>query len=362
MQSQQRISSSGIQPSKLSAEPVLQLEGLEKIFRSGRRSVKAVSDFNLTIARGEVVGLVGESGSGKSTVARLVAQLHTPTRGTIRLNGQTLPARPSSKALLEYRRKVQMIFQDPFSSLNPTHTVGYALSRPLEIHGLSRGRDTAPKVRALLERVGLSPGAMYEQKFPHELSGGQRQRVGIARALAVQPALILADEPTSMLDVSIRLDIMNLMLDLRDQEGLSYLFITHDLAGARYMSDRVAVMYAGNLVEIGGSAELIGSPAHPYTRLLKSAAPKPESGLEPDRVEARGEVPDLTQLPPGCPFEPRCPYARAECRAGLPRLVEVARVHEGHSHEARCVLYYPELGAPGIPGERVGPSSVKAVS
>ena len=214
-----------------SSEPVLQLEGLEKGFRSGRRSVKAVTDFNLEIKRGEVVGLVGESGSGKSTVARLVAQLHQPTSGTIRLNGQPLPARPTGRALLEYRRKVQMIFQDPFMSLNPTHTVGYALSRPLEIHGLARGRDTAPAVLALLERVGLAPASMWTQKFPHELSGGQRQRVGIARALAVQPALILADEPTSMLDVSIRLDIMNLMLDLRDQEGLSYLFITHDLAG-----------------------------------------------------------------------------------------------------------------------------------
>ncbi len=342
------------------SEPVLRLEGLEKVFRSGRagRTVKAVTDFNLTIARGEVVGLVGESGSGKSTVARLVAQLHQPTRGTIRLDGQALPPRPGARALLAYRRKVQMIFQDPFSSLNPTHTVGYALSRPLEIHGLVRGRQTASAVRTLLERVGLSPSASFEHKFPHELSGGQRQRVGIARALAVQPELILADEPTSMLDVSIRLDIMNLMLDLRDQEGLSYLFITHDLAGARYMSDRVAVMYAGHLVEIGPSAGLIGSPAHPYTRLLKSAAPKPESGLEPDRVEARGEVPDLTHLPPGCPFEPRCLHARAECRTGLPRLVEVAP-----GHEARCVLYYPELGSPGIPPDvNVRPAGSGAVA
>jgi peptide/nickel transport system ATP-binding protein len=343
------------------SEPVLRLKGLEKVFRAGRarRSVKAVTDFDLTIKRGEVVGLVGESGSGKSTVARLVAQLHRPTKGTIHLDGQVLPERPSARALLAYRRKVQMIFQDPFSSLNPTHTVGYALSRPLEIHGLTRGIQTAPAVRALLERVGLSPGSAYERKFPHELSGGQRQRVGIARALAVQPKLILADEPTSMLDVSIRLDIMNLMLDLRDQEGISYLFITHDLAGARYMSDRIAVMYAGHLVEIGPSAELIGSPAHPYTRLLKSAAPKPESGLEPNRVEARGEVPDLTQLPPGCPFEPRCPHARAECRAGLPRLVEVAP-----GHEARCVLYYPELGAPGLPPEAnvTTSSNLKAVA
>ena len=322
---------------------VLRLEGLEKVFRSGKRTVRAVTDFNLTIARGEVVGLVGESGSGKSTVTRLVAQLYQPTSGTIALNGQPLPAHPSHRAPLAYRRKVQMIFQDPFSSLNPTHTVGYALSRPLEIHGITRGRETASAVRSLLERVGLSPGAKWKNKFPHELSGGQRQRVGIARALAVQPALILADEPTSMLDVSIRLDIMNLMLDLRDQEGLSYLFITHDLAGARYMSDRVAVMYAGHLVEIGPSAGLIGSPAHPYTRLLKSAAPKPESGLEFRRVEARGEIPDLTQLPPGCPFAPRCPHARAECRAELPRMVEIAA-----GHEVRCVLYYPELGAPGI--------------
>jgi len=197
-------------------------------------------------------------------------------------------------------------------------TLAFAVAHPLEIHGITRGRATASAVRALLERVG------------------------IARALAVQPALILADEPTSMLDVSIRLDIMNLMLDLRDQEGLSYLFIAHDLAGARYMSDRVAVMYAGHLVEIGPSAGLIGSPAHPYTRLLKSAAPKPDSGLEVSRVEARGEIPDLTQLPPGCPFESRCLHARSEYRAELLRMVEVAA-----GHEVRCVLYYPELGAPG---------------
>ena len=330
-----KLSPRNLEPHVVDAA-VLRLEGLEKVFRSGKRTVRAVTDFNLTIARGEVVGLVGESGSGKSTVTRLVAQLYQPTSGTIALNGQPLA----------YRRKVQMIFQDPFSSLNPTHTVGYALSRPLEIHGITRGRETASAVRSLLERVGLSPGAMWDNKFPHELSGGQRQRVGIARALAVQPALILADEPTSMLDVSIRLDIMNLMLDLRDQEGLSYLFITHDLAGARYMSDRVAVMYAGHLVEIGPSAGLIGSPAHPYTRLLKSAAPKPESGLEVRRVEARGEIPDLTQLPPGCPFEPRCPHARAECRAELPRMVDIAA-----GHEVCCVLYYPELGAPGIAPE-----------
>ncbi len=349
MQSPQINATSRGQDPSGTPEPVLRLEHLEKVFRSGRRSVRAVTDFNLKIARGEVVGLVGESGSGKSTVARLVAQLHRPTHGTILLNGLPLAARPNGRALLAYRRKVQMIFQDPFSSLNPTHTVGYALSRPLQIHGLTRGTQTAPAVRSLLERVGLSPGTLYEQKFPHELSGGQRQRVGIARALAVQPELILADEPTSMLDVSIRLDIMNLMLDLRDQDGLSYLFITHDLAGARYMSDRVAVMYAGHLVEIGPSAELIASPAHPYTRLLKSAAPKPESGLEVSRVEARGEIPDLTELPPGCPFEPRCPYARSECRAGLPRMVQATPDHAGH--EVRCVLYYPELGTPGIPPE-----------
>jgi peptide/nickel transport system ATP-binding protein len=314
---------------------VLALGNLRKTFTVGRagRTVTAVQDLTLSIQKGEVLGLVGESGSGKTTVARLVAQLYPRSGGTMRLAGRDVPAGLSGKGLRRLRRDVQVIFQDPFSSLNALHTIGYILSRPLRVHGLARRSEVDARVVQLLERVGLTPGAEYARKRPHELSGGQRQRVGIARALAVQPQLILADEPTSMLDVSIRLDIMNLLLDLRERDGLSFLFITHDLAGARYMCDRIAVMYAGHLVELGPAGRVIEDPQHPYTRLLRSAAPKPEAGLAPERVEARGEVPDLAHLPPGCPFEPRCPLARPECRAGVPALVEIEP-----GHHSRCVL------------------------
>ncbi|MFC3835714.1 MULTISPECIES: ABC transporter ATP-binding protein [Deinococcus] len=325
-----------------SLAPALELQHVTKRFSVGRGSatVTAVNDMTLSIGRGEVLGLVGESGSGKSTIARLVTRLHDPTEGAMRLDGRDVPARLRGRELRSFRRNVQMIFQDPFASLNPLHTVGYIVGRPLRIHGLARGDDVQTQVAALLDRVGLTPGAAYAAKRPHELSGGQRQRVVIARALAARPTLILADEPTSALDVSIRLDIMNLLLDLVAQEGLSMLFITHDLAGARYMSDRIAVMYAGHLVEIGPAADVIGDPQMPYTQLLKSAAPKPEGNLAAGALEARGEVPDLTNLPPGCPFEPRCPYARAVCREGLPKLYEV-----GPGHHARCILHDPALAA-----------------
>ncbi|THF87900.1 ABC transporter ATP-binding protein [Deinococcus sp. KSM4-11] len=325
-----------------SAPLALELENLSKVFTVGRSGTKvpAVSDVSLTIARGEVLGLVGESGSGKSTIARLICRLHDPTAGSMRMDGKEIPLHLRGQTLRTFRRNVQMIFQDPFASLNPLHTIGYIVGRPLQIHGMARGRDLPVRINALLDRVGLSPGADYAAKKPHELSGGQRQRVVVARALAANPTLILADEPTSALDVSIRLDIMNLLIDLTEQEGLSMLFITHDLAGARYMSDRVAVMYAGYLVEIGPAADVIGSPQMPYTQLLKSAAPKPSGNLAAGPLDARGEIPDLKNLPPGCPFEPRCPHARAACRDGLPKMYEV-----GPGHHARCILHDPALAA-----------------
>lgn len=329
-----------IQPRERS-EPVFVTDGLEKTFSIGgffgSRQVPAVRGVDLTIGHREVLGLVGESGSGKSTVARLVAKLYAPSGGSMRLAGQEVPAGLRGRELLAYRKRVQMIFQDPFSSLNTVYPVSYIVQRPLLVHGLATRRTGREQVKALLERCGLKPAERYIDKYPYELSGGERQRVGIARALAAQPELILADEPTSMLDVSIRLDIMNLLLDLKEQEGLSLLFITHDLAGAHYMSDRIAVMYAGRLMEVGPSTALIRAPKHPYTQLLKRAAPKPETGLEPDTIRTKGEVPDLTALPPGCPFEPRCPFAHDRCRERLPDLVEVVP-----GHAARCVLYYPD--------------------
>lgn len=322
--------------------PALELEQLSKVFTVGRSGTKvpAVSDVTLSIARGEVLGLVGESGSGKSTIARLICRLHDPTGGRMKMDGQEIPLKLRGPTLRKFRRNVQMIFQDPFASLNPLHTIGYIVGRPLQIHGLATGSDVKAKVEALLDRVGLSPGSNYSGKKPHELSGGQRQRVVVARALAANPTLILADEPTSALDVSIRLDIMNLLLDLTDQEKLSMLFITHDLAGARYMSDRIAVMYAGHLVEIGPAAQVIGDPKMPYTQLLKSAAPKPEGNLSSGPLDARGEIPDLKNLPPGCPFEPRCPHARPVCSQGLPKMYDV-----GYQHQARCILHDPALAA-----------------
>lgn len=322
--------------------PALELDGLTKVFKVGRagRSITAVNNVSLSIARGEVLALVGESGSGKSTIARLIAHLHEPSSGTIKMNGQVIPNHLKGAALNRFRKDVQMIFQDPYGSLNGLNSIGYILSRPIQIHGLAKGGDVSAAVNALLERVGLAPGAAWANKRPHELSGGQRQRAVIARALATQPQLILADEPTSALDVSIRLDIMNLLLDLKDQEGLAMLFITHDLSGARYMADRVAVMYTGHIVEIGPANQVIDRPQMPYTQLLRSAAPKPEEGINAEKVEARGEVPDLTNLPPGCPFEPRCPHARAVCREKLPKMYDV-----GPNHQARCILHDPVLAA-----------------
>jgi len=318
-------------------EVVLKVEGLVKEFKIGRfpqiRTLRAVNEVDFEIGQSEVLGLVGESGSGKSTVARVIVRLYTPTAGRLSLDGKEIPRRMGRHTLRTYHKNVQMIFQDPFSSLNPVHTIRYTLSRPLRIHGIARGKALEATIKALLERCGLTPAERYWEKYPYELSGGERQRVGIARVLAVDPKLVLADEPTSMLDVSIRLDIMNLMLDLKDEQGLSYLFITHDLAGAHYMCDRIAIMYAGHLVEIGPSDTVINEPEHPYTQLLNQAAPKPEQGLAFERVETAGDMVDLTALPPGCPFEPRCPHARTQCGERLPEMVEL-----NPGHWVRCVL------------------------
>ncbi len=320
--------------------PVLEVHGLTKHYtvgRLGRRTtVHALSDISLSVKKGEVLGLVGESGSGKTTFIRTVLMLDRPTAGTIHLNGQEpVPARPSLRRLREHRRQVQMIFQDPYSSLDPLHTVRYSVGRPLRAFGIVPRHEQKAAVEELLAEVGLVPAGDFLRRYPYQLSGGQRQRVGVARALAARPSVLLADEPTSMLDVSIRLSIMNLLLELRSSESLSLVFVTHDLAGAYYMSDRIAIMYAGHLLEVGPASEVMGEPRHPYTQLLRQAAPDPEGDFGRDtRFEVQGDPPDLTSLPPGCPFVPRCPFARSECEDALPEWREV-----GPEHRVRCVLY-----------------------
>jgi peptide/nickel transport system ATP-binding protein len=327
-----------------SCSPILEVAHLRKLFPvhklnpfAQREAVHAVEDTSLALYPGRATALVGESGSGKTTVARMLAQLYTPTSGAIVFDGRPVNAK-GRRTLREYRRHVQMIFQDPFSSLNPVHDVLYHLSRPLRVYGHARGRaDVRAQALALLERVSLTPAEQFLRKFPHELSGGQRQRVAIARALAVRPRVLLADEPVSMLDVSIRLDILNLLSRLKEEDRLAILFITHDIASARYFAEETLVMYAGQTVEGGLSEEITQRPMHPYTRLLLSAAPDPdrltgEGGLT--RLPARGEIPSLVRPPSGCRFHPRCPHAMPVCRERFPQKTSL-----GGGHWVNCFLY-----------------------
>ncbi len=325
--------------------PVLEAVHLHKEFPVGQRllkaaqSVHAVEDTTLALYPGRATALVGESGSGKTTVARMLARLYDPTSGTINFRGEAVKLTRSSAALRSYRRRVQLIFQDPFASLNPVHDVRYHLARPLRIFGHVRNQlEETQQVLALLNRVSLTPADQFIQKYPHQLSGGQRQRIAIARALAVRPDVLLADEPVSMLDVSIRLDILNLLLRLKDEEQLALLYITHDIASARYFADDTLVMYAGQMVEGGPSEEVTQTPKHPYTRLLLSAAPDPErikagsSGMK--EVGARGEIPSLINPPTGCRFHPRCPHAMDVCRQRFPKRTDL-----GGGHWTHCFLY-----------------------
>ena len=275
----------------MSAAAPLEVRKLTKHFATGnalRRShVHAVDDVSFELRPGTITALVGESGSGKSTVARLLTRLYTPTDGTILFHGEDVSKVRSRRALLRYRSQVQMIFQDPFASLNPVKRIEHHIARPLLIHGIASREQVGARVRELLESVGLVPPDEIAQKYPHELSGGQRQRVAIARTLAVEPAVILADEPISMLDVSIRLGILNLMLALKRDLNIAFLYVTHDIASARYVADEVLVMYAGRIVEQGPTDEVLQSPLHPYTQLLLSAVPNPEAGLRRERLASR---------------------------------------------------------------------------
>jgi oligopeptide/dipeptide ABC transporter ATP-binding protein len=296
--------------------------------------IRAVDGVSFTIRRGENLGLVGESGCGKTTTGRCILQLERPTSGSIRFEGQELTTL-GLEALRPVRRRMQVIFQDPYSSLNPRMTVGQIVEEPLSVHGLAGDAGArAARVRELLGQVGLLP--QHALRYPHELSGGQRQRVGIARALAMEPTLIICDEPVSALDVSIQAQIINLLEDLGRELGLTYLFVAHDLSVVRHISDRVAVMYLGRIVEIADRQALYESPLHPYTKALLSAVPIPDPEVEArrERLVLGGEVPSPLRPPPGCAFHPRCPIAVADCRRSRPELREVRPGHRAACHLA----------------------------
>lgn len=330
---------------KNGAEPLIEIRDLTVHFdlgggslfdsllghHSGKRVVKAVDGVTLDIFPGETLGLVGESGCGKSTLGRTVLRLIDPTSGAVKYRGRDL-AQMSTSELREQRRHLQMIFQDPYASLNPRMTVGQIVGEPLNTFGIARGLEAERMVQNLLETVGLSK--RYSKRYPHEFSGGQRQRIGIARALAVDPDFIVADEPISALDVSIQAQIMNLLEKLQRQKNLTYLFISHDLRAVRHVSDRVAVMYLGKLVEVAGAREIYEEPLMPYTKALISAVPVPDPEIESQRkrIVLEGDVPSPINPPSGCRFHTRCPYSIPECSKVIPELVEIKP-----SHFAACI-------------------------
>jgi peptide/nickel transport system ATP-binding protein len=303
-----------------------------------RRTVHAADDVAFALRPGKITALVGESGSGKSTVARVLARLYTPTAGAVTLNGDDVLHARRRRDVLRYRSQVQMIFQDPFGSLNPVKTVEHHVARPLRLHHVVPRGEVHARVLELLDTVGLCPAEEIAHKYPHELSGGQRQRVAIARALAVEPSVILADEPISMLDVSIRIGILNLMLQLKEERDLAFLYVTHDIASARYVADDMLVMYAGQIVEQGPTEEVLHGALHPYTRLLVSAVPDPGRGLRSVRIATRkGHAAAAIDPPAACRFAARCPLALPQCVEGVPPLAERAP-----GHFVRCPVTTPE--------------------
>jgi peptide/nickel transport system ATP-binding protein len=324
------------------APPIMRVDGLSMYFPAGggfgpfgtKHQIHAVEGVSLSLRPGRVTALVGESGSGKSTVARCLARLYRPTAGKIYFHGDDITHLHGRRPLREYRSQVQMIYQDPFGSLNPVKLVEHHIARPLKIHGIVPRAQIRRRVYELLTTVGLVPAPEFAGKYPHQLSGGQRQRVAIARALAVEPSVLLADEPISMLDVSIRMGILNLMHDLRSKRNIAFLYITHDIASARYIADEVFVMYAGQVVEHGETDAVLQNPLHPYTRLLLSAVPDPEVGVRKKALARRAEIPSLIDPPPGCRFANRCPEVRETCRVKTPQLTEVEP-----GHWVRCYLY-----------------------
>ncbi|MGU3502588.1 ABC transporter ATP-binding protein [Mycobacterium sp. C31M] len=323
-------------------EPLLQVADLVKHFpiKAGAiierevARVRAVDGVSLTLHEGETLGLVGESGCGKSTLCRLILQLMAPTSGSVLFQGQELVGR-SRRDLRPIRRHIQMVFQDPYASLNPRKRIGQIIGDAIELHGLADGGGVKRQVQDLLDRVGLQPE--HYNRFPHEFSGGQRQRVGIARALALRPKLIIADEPVSALDVSVQAQIINLFEDLQDEFGLSYLFVAHDLGVVRHVSDRVAVMYLGKIVETGTANELYGKPFHPYSGALLSAVPIPDPrrNAARERVILEGDVPSPIDPPSGCRFRTRCRFATEICAAEEPDMIDREPAHGAACHHPR---------------------------
>jgi oligopeptide/dipeptide ABC transporter ATP-binding protein len=324
---------------------ILEVSNLRKLFpvsrgivgtllRRPQRWVHAVDGVTFSIAQGEILGLVGESGSGKTTTALNVLGLIEPTEGEILFNGRSVPEMAHSGDRLVLRRQMQIIFQDPYEALNPRQTVLSTVTEPLEVHRLASDRDEKiEQVREGLEAAGLKPPDSFFLRYPQELSGGQRQRLVIASALVLNPQLLVADEPVSMLDVSIRADILNLLRQLRDEHGITILYITHDLATAAFFTDRVAVMYLGKIVEIGPTEEVLGDPRHPYTQALLSVIPVPNPRRRRKRIILAGETPNPIDLPTGCRFHPRCPLAFGPCPQTEPQLMGV-----GPAHQAACLL------------------------
>ena len=341
------------------AQVILKVHRLKKHFPivsgwAGRRqsgTVRAVDDVSFELRAGETLALVGESGCGKSTTGRVILGLLKPTAGRVEFSGRDV-FNVRGRALRDLRRQMQIIFQDPYASLNPRLTVADIVAEPLEVHRAAHGKDKRKRVAALLEAVGLLPSHM--NRYPHEFSGGQRQRIGIARALALQPKLIVCDEPVSALDVSIQAQVVNLLQNLQKQFGLAYLFIAHDLAVVKHVSDRIAVMYLGKLVELAAKSELFRSPRHPYTQALMSANPVPEPSLKRERIILEGDIPSPLDSLSGCRFHTRCAYARAECAQREPQLQDT-----GNGHFVAC-HFWREVGVPRavsdilsrVPGER----------
>ena len=330
-------------------DALLEVNGLKKYFpiekgllRRTVGQVKAVDGVDFFVEKGETLGLVGESGCGKTTTGRVIVGLHKPTDGHVifRKDGREMDiSNLTRKQMHEYRREVQIVFQDPFSSLSPRMRVSEIVAEPLIVQKVSKGEEMRREVRRLLEVVGLRP--QYADRFPHEFSGGQRQRIGLARALALNPALVVADEPVSALDMSVQAQILNLMIDLQREFGLSYLFIAHDLSVVRYISDRVAVMYLGRIVETGDAEDVFRNPRHPYTEALLSSSPSLDPTEKQEKIVLEGDVPSPVNPPPGCHFHPRCPYVQERCKVEVPQLLEV-----DSGHQSAC-LFTEELELKG---------------